>query len=117
MTAAKSKSSSVQYDIYASPTSFKQDGEDAGGRRIGRPASMPPIDYKLPRASLSPQTSVKTTEVTAKRPRKAIRTPSGRSVSAMEYLRSGYQPSSPPLSEEREENGMCGFYRARVGFH
>lgn len=111
LTASKSNSGTLQYDIYASPTSFKQgnDVEDDGGRRFGRPSSMPPIDYKLPRASLSPKTSYKQDEITpVKRPRKAIRTPSGRSVSAMEYLRSGYQPSSPPLSEEREENGTCG---------
>lgn len=93
---------------YASPQSFltrsvSKESENSEGRRIGRPLSMPPIDYKLPRASLTPSSGAPRNE---KQPRKAIRTPSGRSMSAMEYLRGGYRPSEKSLPEEEKGKGF-----------
>ena len=83
-------------------TMSNSSGTSEGARRLGRPTSLPPlpaIDYNLPRASVT-----KTADQTKvqKSSRKAIRTPSGKSMSATEYLRGGYRPSEKSLSEEGE---------------
>lgn len=94
----------------AAPKSFQRTlSESSGasdGRRLGRPNSMPPlpaIDYKLPRASVTRSVHQENRQ---KSPKKAIRTPSGRNISASDYLRGGYRPSEKSLSEE----GMHFFF-------
>ena len=97
-------------DVAASPTSptapksfhrtMSNSSGTSEGRRLGRPTSMPPlpaIDYKLPRASV---TKTADQAKIQKSSRKAIRTPSGKSMSATEYLRGGYRPTEKSLSEE-----------------
>jgi len=89
----------------AAPKSFQnrtlsESSEASDGRRLGRPNSMPPlpaIDYKLPRASVTKPVA---RENRQKSSRKAIRTPSGKNMSASDYLRGGYRPSEKSLSEE-----------------
>ena len=69
---------------------------------------LPKIDYQLPRASLSStmaSTMASTSpEAAVVRKKKAIRTPSGKSMSASEYLRGGYFPSQAALPEEQTSN-------------
>ena len=68
---------------------------------------LPKVDYQLPRASLtSPIKSKESTPVAAAvvRKKKAIRTPSGKSMSASEYLRGGYFPSQASLPEEEQNS-------------
>lgn len=93
----------------AAPKSFQnrtlsESSEASDGRRLGRPNSMPPlpaIDYKLPRASVKASvTRPVDRENRQKSSRKAIRTPSGKNMSASDYLRGGYRPSEKSLSEE-----------------
>jgi len=89
----------------AAPKSFQnrtlsESSEASDGRRLGRPNSMPPlpaIDYKLPRASVTRPVNKENRQ---KSSRKAIRTPSGKNMSASDYLRGGYRPSEKSLSEE-----------------
>ena len=89
----------------AAPKSFQnrtlsESSEASDGRRLGRPNSMPPlpaIDYKLPRASVTRPVDKENRQ---KSSRKAIRTPSGKNMSASDYLRGGYRPSEKSLSEE-----------------
>ena len=79
---------------------------------LGRPVSMPPlprVDYQLPRASLSTSLVAslaknrgQSTEASVARKKKAIRTPSGRNMSASEYLRGGYFPSQTTLPEDEK---------------
>ena len=98
----------------AGPKSFRRTLSNSSGasegRRLGRPTSMPPlpaIDYKLPRASVTKLSDHQSNKrqpggggAGAKGSRKAIRTPSGKNMSATEYLRGGYRPSEKSLSEE-----------------
>ena len=71
---------------------------------------LPRIDYQLPRASFSPSKRIATSvqprggaDTQLSRKKKAIRTPSGRSMSATEYLRGGYFPSQHSLPEEQQD--------------
>lgn len=62
---------------------------------------LPAIDYPLPRAKVSTSLSRSGGEINQKpTPRKVIRTSSGRSISAMEYLRGGFTPAHKVVSEE-----------------
>ena len=117
-----------EHSRQASKTSLEQmrmtrpTSDESEGRRLGRPVTMPPlpkVDYHIPRASVissmgppggshnpSPKRSP-TTEVIKplhqapiqKSPRKAIRTPSGRHISASDYLKGGYTPQQRALKE------------------
>ena len=64
---------------------------------------LPRVDYQLPRASLT------STEAPITRKKKAIRTPSGRHMSASEYLRGGYFPSQATLTEAEEKGASKRF--------
>ena len=104
---------------YATPQTFQRfPSETSESRKLGRPSSMPPlpdIDYKLPRTSVvssRPQSSydLQRPPVGQKATRKAIRTPSGRNMSASDYLRGGYKPSEKSLQEEQDDDGVQRFF-------
>eukprot|EP00093_Oithona_nana_P007783 07783.XXX_371754_370534_1 [CDS] Oithona nana genome sequencing. len=117
MTRQQPSSSSVQ-EIYSMPRTFaamrsisRDESETSESRKIGRPVSMPPlprVDYQLPRASLSSTMASTSPEAAVVRKKKAIRTPSGKSMSASEYLRGGYFPSQASLPEEEQAGNRAG---------
>lgn len=117
--------------IYATPQSFQRglsvESQNEESRKIGRPTSMPPlpdIDYKLPRTKVAtsrqssyagepirPITPAAVEGLRQKSTRKAIRTPSGRHMTASEYLRGGYRPSEKSLREEQvDDDGVQRFF-------
>ena len=69
---------------------------------------LPRVDYQLPRASLSSTMASTSPEAPVVRKKKAIRTPSGKSMSASEYLRGGYFPSQASLPEEEQAGNRAG---------
>ena len=69
---------------------------------------LPRVDYQLPRASLSSTMASTSPEAAVVRKKKAIRTPSGKSMSASEYLRGGYFPSQASLPEEEQAGIRAG---------